>query len=414
MIASVRAVRLRTPAMTEPRLKLLSTAHLTRVGATALLATGALVATAVPASAAPSIDFGVTLTGATIAADASGKFGSLTVANVGTATSERVELRFDLARLDLSKVEVDLAECDREGDEIRCLVAEEFVPKPGADTDLDLPISRRADATGAAGTLTVSVQAAGDTESGNDTVTAEVTVGAAGVDLNVVAEDVYAVDDAGELTDRPVARGEVAALVGHVLNQGDMTAQGVKVSVRLPRGATFAEKLSGCTYAAGNRNATCRFDELELIPADLDTDDYLLSGADFWFFVKVGADAKAPVLKNGVFTVSAMKGVAADTASIKSLRKHAPKRTPAVRDVTVSAVKDVDDSDNTDEFSVFVAPEESGGSGGGGGLPVTGPQAAVLGGGGLVVAIAGALLFLLARRRRVVLVAPGDERAPTG
>jgi hypothetical protein len=396
-------------------LKLLSPTHLTRVGGTALLAAGVLLATVAPASAAaPGTDFAVTLTGTTIAADTSGKFGSVTVANVGTATSERVELRFDLADLDLSKVEVDLTECDREGDEIRCLLADEFVPKPGAGTDLDLPISRRHDATGAAGTLTVSVKADGDTESGNDTVTANVTVGTGGVDLNVVAEDVYAIDDAGELTDRPVARGEVAALVGHVLNQGDMTAQGIKVSVKLPKGATFAEKLPECTYAAGNRSAACTFTRVDLIPADLDTEDYLLSGADFWFFVKVAADAKAPVLKNGLFSAAAMKSVAADSASIKSLRKHAPKRTAAVRNVTVSAVKDVDDSDNTDEFSVFVAPEVSGGSGGGGGLPVTGPQAAVLGGGGLVVAVAGALLFLLARRRRVVLVTPGDERAPTG
>ena len=395
-------------------MKLLSPTHLTRVGATALLTAGALVTTAAPASAAaPGTDFGVTLTGTTIAADASGKFGSLTVTNVGTATAEQVQLRFDLADLDLSKVEVDLTDCDREGDEIRCLLADEFVPSPGAASDLDLPISRRHDATGAAGTLTVSVQADGDTESGNDTVTAKVTVGAGGVDLNVVAEDVYAVDDAGDLTDRPVARGEVAALVGHVLNQGDLTAQGVKVSVKLPAGATFAEKLADCTYA-DKRNATCTYDDLDLIPADLDTEDYLLSGADFWFFVKVDADAKAPVLKNGLFMATAMKSVAADTASIKSLRKQDPKRTAAVRDVTVSAVKDVDDSDNIDEFSVFVAPEESGGSGGGGGLPVTGPQAAVLGGGGLVVAVAGALLFFLARRRRVVLVTPGDERAPTG
>ncbi len=76
--------------MTEPRLKLPSPSYPLRIGATALLAAGALVTTAVPASAAAGPDFAVTLTGTTIAADASGKFGSLTVSNVGTATSERV------------------------------------------------------------------------------------------------------------------------------------------------------------------------------------------------------------------------------------------------------------------------------------------------------------------------------------
>jgi hypothetical protein len=396
-------------------LKLLSPTHLTRIGATALLTAGALVTTAVPASAAaPGTDFAVSLTGTTIAADASGKFGSLTVSNVGTTTPQRVELRFDLAELDLSKVEVDLTECDREDDDIRCVLADEFIPKPGADTDLDLPISRRHDATGAAGTLTASVAVEGDTDTENNSVTARVEVGETGVDLNVVAEDVYAIDDAGELTDRPVAPGEVSAVIGHVLNQGDRTALGVQIWVRLPKHVSFAEKLSACTYKSDGRTATCRYADLDLIPADLDTEDYLLSGADFWFMVRVHDDAPASVLKNGLIRAHAVRTAAADAASVRALRRQGAERNANVRNLDRSSVRDVDESDNTDEFSVFVAPEESGGSGGGGGLPVTGPQAAVLGGGGLVVAVAGALLFFLARRRRVVLVTPGDERAPTG
>jgi hypothetical protein len=325
-------------------------------------------------------------------------------------------LSFDLADLDLSKVELDLDACDQFDDEIRCGLQDEFIPGPGATVDLDLPFVRKDGATGAAGSLTVTLEVAGDTNPKNDTVSADVSVGGSGVDLTVVAEDVYAIDDAGKVTDEPLAPGEVSALVGHVLNQGDMTAAGVKIAVKLPEHAAFAEELEGCTYGADRRTATCSYDDLDLIPADLDgSGEFLVSGKDFFLMVRVDDDAPAgAVLKDGLFTAKALDSVPADAASVKALRKKPAKLPANVRALTVSAVSDVDDSDNSDEFAVFVAPEESGGSGGGGGLPVTGPQAAVLGGGGLAVAVAGALLFLSARRRRVVLVTPGDERAPTG
>jgi hypothetical protein len=398
-------------------LKHLSSMHLARVGAIALLTAGALVTTAVPASAAaPETDFALTLTGTTIAANASGKFGSLTVTNLGTATPKQVDLRFDLADLDLSKVELDLGDCDQGVDEIRCGLLDEFVPGPEANADLDLPFVRAEGATGSAGTLTAVVEVAGDSVAGNNSVTVQVSVGEVGVDLDVVAEDVHAVNDAGELTGDPVAPGEVTALVAHVLNQGDRTAEGVQVWVKLPEHVSFAEKLSACTYSGGGRIATCRYADLDLIPADLDDPEtFLLSGRDFWFMVQVDDDAAVPVLKKGLVRAHAVRTADADAASVRALRKQKPQYDANVRaHVPGHSVRDTDETDNTDEFSVFVALEESGGSGGGGGLPVTGPQAAVLGGGGLAVAVAGALLFLSARRRRVVLVTPGDERAPTG
>lgn len=386
-------------------------------GAAVLLAVGALFTVGTPAlAAAPGTDLALAITGTTIAADAAGKFGSLTVTNVGTEVPLQVLLSFDLADLDLSKVELDLDACDQRDDEIRCGLEDEFIPGPGETVDLGFPFVRKDGATGAAGSLTVALEVYGDTNATNDTVTADVSVGDGGVDLRVVADDVHATDGAGKVTDEPLAPGEVSTLVGHVLNQGDMTAAGIAIEVELPEHAAFAEEVEGCSYGTDRRTATCSFGDLDLIPADQDgSGDFRHSGRDFSLMVRVDDDAPAGVvLKDGLFTANALDSVPADAASVTALRKKPAKQPAGVRALTASAVKDVDDSDNSDEFAVFVAPEESGGSGGGGGLPVTGPQAAVLGGGGLAVAVAGALLFLLARRRRVVLVNPGDERVPTG
>jgi hypothetical protein len=389
---------------------------MTRTGAAALLTAGALVMTAAPASAAaPDTDFSVEVTGATIAADAGGKFGSLSVLNLGTKTADKVVLTFDVADLDLSKVELDLEQCLQDADLVSCdLDGAEFVPAPGATLDYDVPLVRKGGATGAAGELSVTITAEGDSVPANDTATVKVNVGNSGVDLTVVAEDVYAIDDDGNPTDKPVAAGDVSAVIGNILNQGDKTAKGLKISVRLPALVTFAETLDACEYGADNRTATCSFDDVSLIPADLDTDDFLLSGTSVYFVVKVDENAAEPVLKDGLFSVAALGTASADAAAIRTARKAKPVRTSTLRALAVEDVADVDDSDNSDEFAVFVAPEESdGGTGGGGGLPVTGPQAAVLGGGGLAVAVAGALLVLSARRRRVVLVTPGDEKTPT-
>jgi hypothetical protein len=394
-------------------LTLLRFPSLARAGAAALLTAGVLLTEGVPALAGPSgTDLGLTLTGTTIAADAKGKFGSLTLTNLGTKRPAKVDITVDIAKLDLSKVDLELDPCARVGDEIQCGVADEFVPGAGATADLDLPFVRKEGATGAAGKVTVRVGTEGDVDAKNDSITAAVSVGGSGVDLQVIADDVYAVDVAGEQTDQPVKPGEVSALIGHVLNQGGMTARGIRVAVRLPAHTTFAQKIDACSYGADKRTASCTYDH-DLIPADLDdTGTYLLAGVDVPLMVKVDADAPAGVtLRGGTFLAAALSSVPADPASVRSLRKRHADLPAGLRALTVPPLQDVDWSDNSDEFAVLVAPEESGGSGGG--LPVTGPQSAVLGGGGLVVAAAGAMLFLLARRRRVVLVTPGDEKAPT-
>ena len=108
-------------------------------------------------AAAPGTDLALAVTGTTIAADAAGKFGSLKVSNVGTEVPPQVLLSFDLAGLDLSKVELDLDACDQRDDEIRCGLEDEFIPGPGETADLGFPFVRKDGATGAAGSLTVTL-----------------------------------------------------------------------------------------------------------------------------------------------------------------------------------------------------------------------------------------------------------------
>jgi hypothetical protein len=76
----------------------------------------------------------------------------------------------------------------------------------------------------------------------------------------------------------------VAVVNGFFLNQGDMTADGVKVTVTLPAKATFAEVEPGCVYTADNRTVTCQYADITLIPADHDTtkDSAKSAGAAFF------------------------------------------------------------------------------------------------------------------------------------
>jgi hypothetical protein len=107
------------------------------------------------------------------------------------------------------------------------------------------------------------------------------------------------------------------------------------------------------------------------------------------------------VLGGGVVTAVGLATEEPDVA----LRKAA---TPLPEGVEGGSAKEVDESDNTDEFSVHVA--NSGGGGGGGELPVTGVQAGLIGGVGLAVVGGGLAMLLVSRRRRVVLAMPDDEK----
>src|SRR4029453_3174458 len=191
--------------------------NLTRVSATGLLALGALALGAPPALPA-DVDFGLNLTGTTIAADASGKFGSVSVTNHGASQPEAVDVLFDVTELAEYKVEF----------------------YSGMYAYLAVALFKQDGDTGAAGKLTVTVVVEGDTNEANDSKTVDVTVGGSGVDLTVIAPDVTGINFEGEPTGKGVKPGDISVVFGFVFNQGDKIADGLKIKVTLPEQTTFA------------------------------------------------------------------------------------------------------------------------------------------------------------------------------
>jgi Domain of unknown function DUF11 len=365
--------------------------------AVGLVAAGAFAA---PALAAGPTDLAITLSGTTLAATTSGKVGFATVTNKGAETATGVVITFDLSELDTSVVDLpapDADACETSGDKIACHVVD---LKAGENADLPFELISKGD--GDAGKLTATVShAADDPEAGNDSATATVTVSEdSGPDLTVIAPDVPLNDQGQTGTVAPGAETELTYIVA---NFGDEAVSGLKFTIQLPEHVTFVEQEEGCEYAADNRKATCTYEGFGLIPADEDSGEGgPFSAAAFFNLIKVADDAPAPaVLDGGV--------VSAEGIAVEEQPEVAARKASALPEGAKGmSAEDVDESDNSDEFSVHVAA--AGGGGGGGALPVTGVQAGLIGGIGLAVVAGGGVLLLMARRRRVVLAVPDDEK----
>ena len=378
-----------------------------RLGTVGVIAGTAVAFAAAPAFAAADTDLGVSLSGTTIAATSAGKVFDITITNAGESTATGVTVTFDLSGLEQDKVSFvvptgeDGAEvCDVDGDTVACGVQD--IPG-GQNLDLGAELTRLA-GTGEAGAITVQVGHDGtDPNEANDVATANVTVGDSGPDLFVFAPDVPFNPETNQ-TEGRVPAGGVGRLWYVIGNQGDVAATGLKLTVTLPEHVTFVEEESGCEYNAANTVATCTYEDLPLVPVEeADPGNDVFSARLFFNDLRVAADAPAPsVLADGV--VDAEPLVADEQAPA---RRQAAALPDNILEVPESL--DVDRSDNTDEFSVYVAAASGGAGGGGGELPLTGAKAGLFGGVGLAVLAAGAVLLVIARRRRVVLVAPHDE-----
>ncbi|WP_018220868.1 LPXTG cell wall anchor domain-containing protein [Salinispora pacifica] len=390
-------------------------------GAVGLLVAGSFAS---PAYAVDGTDLSVEISGTTIAAGSTEKVVEIDLENVGKTTPESVDIIFTVGDLVGAFQFADICDDDPADGTVYCAVDKTSIPEPGGTTDLSYLVTRADDSADASGELTVTVLVDGDDNTANNTDTAEVVIGEHGVDLGVVAEDVRAPIDADAslesgapvYIDGSIAPGGSTAVVATVFNQGDMTADGVRISVTLPEQATFTEPEQGCEYSADNRTVTCDYSEITLIPADHDTQDGdATSGGTFWFPAKIDAGvAKSGALTGGSVTVAALAAVPYGPKQNVAAPTALPENVELLDAADVDKVVDVDESDNTDTYSIFVSV--NGGSGGGstGGdgssLPVTGAQAGLFGGLGAFVIVLGAALFLIARRRRVVLMTPGDER----
>ncbi|MEV0721752.1 cell wall anchor protein [Micromonospora purpureochromogenes] len=387
---------------------------LARLGAVALLASGAFTVLSTPAYADnPATDLSLDVAGTRVAAGTQGKAAFVKLSNKGENTPTEVVLAVDVSKLDSAKVDVVplLEQCEEATIDGRrtwlCALTAQEIPTPGATVDLPALVFKDTDAmTGDySAPVTFQIRSENDTDTTNNSRTTQVEFTTEnGVDLLVLAPDVrtqvfWRANGEPDVKKPTLNPGDETTVFALILNQGDMIADGVDLKMSLPRGVTFSQDLKECEYTADRRTADCRSGLTRLKP-----------GADLYgvFPVKVAADVAAPVsLTGGAVEVSSRGALPATERSLA----NTPSELASFLTTTAPAglAKDVDPSDNSDNFAVIVAAP-AGGEGGGGGLPVTGPQAGLIGGVGAAVLAAGGAMFVLARRRRVVLVTPGDEK----
>lgn len=381
------------------------------VGALALAASAALMLTGGPAYAMDGgADLQVSVSATTVTTDTAANLTTI-VLNNGPDASGPFLIEYDFSKLDRGKVTIGAPTdgCAADGATVTCSVLD-FPAGDSEEWKLPVALTAVKGQTGAAGSFTVATVSGNDTNADNNSATVSVEVPPRGVDLVAVAEDVYQVTDTGEPTRKPVPPGGTSLVLGAVGNIGDATAQGVKVTVKLPKYVTFAEVEPGCSYTSDNRTVTCDYTDITLVPMDQDTneDDDIYSVVGLYFPVTVAADAPGPVVLDG----GTLSGFALGTAGATVSAPRTPQLPKGVKALSASDIKDANPDDNTAEFSVHVgAPAASGpGDGGaGGGLPITGSRAGLIGGIGAGVLAAGAAMFLISRRRRVVLVTGGGE-----
>lgn len=351
----------------------------------------------------------ITVHGTTVTAGGV-KTGILSVYNQGPNNVVDAAIDFDLGALDTDKVDFQLLPIDNcpapSKTGIRCLSI-------GARTTLDvlfrlIPVEG-AD-PGPAGMITAVM-----TDSLHDGVDAPahvltfpVSIAPSGADLLVWAPDQPFQADGST---GKIKRGADGSLSILIVNQGDQTVNGVRVTTKLVKGATFTD-LDGCTVSADKATLTCEFTDLRLIPAGQDTnaDDDLWSAVEFTPGVHIAADAKSPkgwpdLPGNTV----AVEPLAVDPVSTdqRNAVKTATTLPTGVKGVSLAKL-DLDATDNTDDFTIMVAAADStggdsdtGGQGGGSGsLPITGAPVVVVAAAGLAVILLGGLLMFLTRRRK--------------
>lgn len=339
---------------------------------------------ALPAHAAGGADLAVSFANTTLAADADGKFGKLTVTNNGPDGATGAAIAIDVAGLDATKVEVQLApSCATAGSITTCQLADDELPQAGGSVDLPIPIAKKPGASGAAGSLTVTVTSTADSNSANDAATATLTIGAeSGVDLLTVADDVHAVDENNEPTTDPVPPGGMSSVFAVVVNQGDYAAVGLNLVVSLPEHVTFAGPEPDCVYSVDNRVATCSYEDLTLQPFGSDPDEAFVA---FYWPITIGADAPGSgVLPDGLVTADAILEGRPGSGDVPQILPRNAKWGAR------ADLADVDALDNSDGFVVFV-----------GELASTGNKAALIAGIGGGLLTLGSGLYLLGRRRRV-------------
>ena len=379
---------------------------------------GGASATATPTATEPGPDpagegdahqLVITVHGTTVTAGGA-KAGILSIYNQGPNNVVDARIDFDLGALDADKVDFQLLPndncrapsktgigCQSIGERTTLDILFELAPAAGAEP-------------GPAGKITAVM-----TDSLHDGVAAPahvltfpVTIAPSGADLFVWAPDQPFQADGST---GKIKRGDNGSLSILIVNQGDQTVNGVRVTTKLVKGTTFTD-LDGCTVSADKVTLTCEFTDLTLIPAaqDIDADDDLWSAVEFTPGVHIADNAKSPKgwpdLPGNTVAVESL-AVEPASASQRNAVKAATTLPAGVQGVSLAKL-DVDATDNTDDFTIMVAAadgtgggSDDGGQGGGSGsLPITGAPVVAVAGAGLAVFVVGGFLMFLTRRRK--------------
>ncbi|MGV9214240.1 hypothetical protein ACTFTM_20475 [Micromonospora sp. RB23] len=409
--------------------------HVSRASAAALFVVAAIALSALPADAAKKgPDLTVDASGTRIALGVDKKVVYLKISNRGDATPSNVVVNVRQPQEDTDLPPVALlwhfgsgvGECDGDIGGFYCRLSPEWIPGPGetVDVPIDAFVYGRAPHEGRF-EVSVTIDPEKDANPADNTRWFPLLlVDEPTADLSVVARDVKESVRVGA-DGRPVPTGtlnpgETGAVWQTVANQGRKTVNGVRVTLRLPKGVTLTRQPSQCVLADARQSAVCTYPGLTLVPAseDTDPDDGIRSAVDLYNLVTTAASATAPAtMRGGTVRVEGLAGPSTTSRS-------APASTELPANAVAVRVADVDPGDNQDGFTVVLAAKNGGSAGGGsagggsagggsagggggdGGLPVTGSQVGLIGGIGIAALTAGGALVLAARRRRTVLVAP--------
>ncbi|GAA1809452.1 hypothetical protein GCM10009682_33920 [Luedemannella flava] len=278
----------------------------TRLGvlATAVAATTLAFPGPPAAAATAKADLSVKVTGSKVVEGTTLKPFGVAVRNRGPAVVLDATVTVDTAGIDTSVLELEFDEDFCAASTPTTMVCE--VGPLGVDEGGNL-LGVFGAATpkqqGPAGSFTVTVTSGTpDPDLANNTQTVEVEAVPAGYDLVAFALD--AMSEEPDLSDpaadpfvvEPGGTGMVLWFLG---NAGSENAEGVRYAVSLPQWVTFADKLPGCTYNAGNNLATCERPDVTVLPDEA-------FGLEQPMRVRVAKDAPGPVKVTGVVAGAGM------------------------------------------------------------------------------------------------------------
>ncbi|WP_203909146.1 LPXTG cell wall anchor domain-containing protein [Rhizocola hellebori] len=321
----------------------------------------------------------------------------MSIINDGPGAATGIKLTFDTSQLAPAMVWLELpAWCDTATKTCEFTEGVQLTTGENLDTVffrlLKTGGSTGGATTGPAGKLKVTVSSdATDPNASNNVAVVDVMLSETdGVDLKVLNWDVAAdITEDGDIV--PVKPGETAPFIAAFYNQGTAAAKGVVTTVMLPAGATFEGAVPHCVYSEGNRKAVCTEPDWIIPTGGSHKDDSTWYGIEP-LTVRVASTVAGPVnLTPGNITIEPMGELEPESATARSAT--AKKFTGASARL-VDKYKDIDPTDNGDDFIVYV--------GSNGNLPQTGTNVALIAGIGGIMLIAGGTLFMITRRRRVV------------